>query len=137
MARPARLRVPDLFRLQRLLRHGHRPGPALRHRAAPELQQPVQGVSPSDFWRRWHMTLSLWLRDYLYITLGGNRCSPARRRVNVMATMVLGGLWHGANWTFAAWGAWHGVLLVAHQSTRAWDRMSPFWQRNVTFVLIT
>ncbi|PYN95630.1 MAG: hypothetical protein DMD91_24190 [Candidatus Rokuibacteriota bacterium] len=98
---------------------------------------PYKAVSPSDFWRRWHMTLSLWLRDYLYITLGGNRCSPARRRVNVMATMVLGGLWHGANWTFAAWGAWHGVLLVAHQSTRAWDRMSPFWQRNVTFVLIT
>jgi alginate O-acetyltransferase complex protein AlgI len=98
---------------------------------------PYKAVSPSDFWRRWHMTLSFWLRDYLYISLGGNRCSPARRRFNLMATMVLGGLWHGANWTFAAWGAWHGVLLVVHQATPAWARMPPFWQRNVTFLLVT
>jgi alginate O-acetyltransferase complex protein AlgI len=99
---------------------------------------PYQATSPSDFWRRWHMTLSFWLRDYLYITLGGNRCSPARRRFNLMATMVLGGLWHGANWTFAAWGTWHGLLLVMHQSLPAWERrLSPFWQRNLTFLLVT
>ena len=99
---------------------------------------PYRATSPSEFWRRWHMTLSFWLRDYLYITLGGNRCSPARRRFNVMATMVLGGLWHGANWTFAAWGTWHGLLLVAHQALPAWDRrLSPFWQRNLTFLLVT
>ena len=98
---------------------------------------PYQALSPRDFWRRWHMTLSSWLRDYLYIPLGGNRCSPARRRVNLMATMVLGGLWHGASWTFAAWGAWHGALLVLHQSLPAWDRLSPFWQRNLTFSLVT
>ena len=98
---------------------------------------PYKATSPSDFWRRWHMTLSAWLRDYLYITLGGNRCSPARRRVNLMATMVLGGLWHGANWTFAAWGTWHGLLLVLHHGLPAWERMSVFWQRNVTFALVT
>jgi alginate O-acetyltransferase complex protein AlgI len=98
---------------------------------------PYKALSPSDFWRRWHMTLSFWLRDYLYISLGGNRCSPARRRFNVMATMVLGGLWHGANWTFAAWGAWHGALLVLHQALPAWQRMSVFWQRNLTFLLVT
>jgi alginate O-acetyltransferase complex protein AlgI len=98
---------------------------------------PYKAVSPSDFWRRWHMTLSLWLRDYLYISLGGNRCSPARRRVNLMATMVVGGLWHGANWTFAAWGTWHGLLLVLHHACPAWDRrLSPFWQRNLTFLLV-
>jgi alginate O-acetyltransferase complex protein AlgI len=99
---------------------------------------PYKAVSPSDFWRRWHMTLSAWLRDYLYITLGGNRCSPARRRVNLMVTMVLGGLWHGANWTFAAWGTWHGLMLVAHQAGAArWERLPVAWQRNVTFLLMT
>jgi alginate O-acetyltransferase complex protein AlgI len=98
---------------------------------------PYKARSPSDFWRRWHMTLSAWLRDYLYISLGGNRCSPARRRFNLMATMVLGGLWHGANWTFAAWGTWHGLLLVLHHSLPAWDRISAFWQRNLTFLLVT
>ncbi|HEV8617051.1 MAG TPA: MBOAT family O-acyltransferase [Methylomirabilota bacterium] len=99
---------------------------------------PYKAVSPADFWRRWHMTLSRWLRDYLYIPLGGNRCSPARQRVNVLVTMVLGGLWHGAAWTFAAWGAWHGLLLVAHRALPGWSRaLGPFWQRNVTFILVT
>ena len=98
---------------------------------------PYKALSPSDFWRRWHMTLSAWLRDYLYISLGGNRCSPTRRRFNLMATMVLGGLWHGASWTFAAWGAWHGALLVVHQATPAWARLAPHWQRNLTFFFVT
>ena len=99
---------------------------------------PYKAHTPSDFWRRWHMTLSAWLRDYLYISLGGNRCSPARRRLNLMTTMVLGGLWHGASWTFAAWGAWHGLLLVAHQALPAWEtRLSAAAQRNLTFLLVT
>ena len=99
---------------------------------------PYKAASPSDFWRRWHMTLSAWLRDYLYITLGGNRCSPARRRVNLMTTMILGGLWHGANWTFAAWGTWHGLMLVLHQANaERWERLPVVWQRNVTFLLMT
>jgi alginate O-acetyltransferase complex protein AlgI len=98
---------------------------------------PFKAVSPRDFWRRWHMTLSSWLRDYLYITLGGNRCSPARQRFNLMATMVLGGLWHGASWAYAAWGAWHGVLLLIPSETSAWNRLSVGVQRNVTFLLVS
>src|SRR4029078_3721838 len=73
---------------------------------------PYQALNPSDFWRRWHISLSRWLRDYLYISLGGTRCSELRRNFNLMATMVLGGLWHGASWTFAIWGLYHGLLLV-------------------------
>jgi D-alanyl-lipoteichoic acid acyltransferase DltB (MBOAT superfamily) len=75
---------------------------------------PYRAVSVRDFWRRWHMTLSRFLRDYLYIPLGGNRCGPLRQAVNVVATMLLGGLWHGANWTFVAWGGLHGVALAVN-----------------------
>ncbi len=73
---------------------------------------PYQAKSIVDFWRRWHMTLSRFLRDYLYIPLGGNQKGAGRRYANLMATMLLGGLWHGAAWTFVIWGAMHGVLLV-------------------------
>lgn len=66
-----------------------------------------------DFWRRWHMTLSSWLRDYLYIPLGGSRRGPGRTYVNLMLTMTLGGLWHGASWNFVIWGVFHGVALAA------------------------
>ncbi len=72
---------------------------------------PYKAVSLQDFWRRWHMTLSRWLRDYLYIPLGGNRGSRGRTYRNLMLTMVLGGLWHGAAWTFVVWGAIHGGFL--------------------------
>ncbi len=72
---------------------------------------PYAAVGFSDFWRRWHITLSSWLRDYLYIPLGGNRHGARRTYVALMATMLLGGLWHGANWTFVAWGGLHGVYL--------------------------
>ena len=98
---------------------------------------PYKAASPREFWRRWHMTLSFWLRDYLYIPLGGNRCGAARRRVNVMATMMLGGMWHGAGWTFLAWGGWHGGLLVLHEAMPGWNRLPAFWQRNLTFLLVT
>lgn len=77
---------------------------------------PYKAVNIAEFWRRWHMTLSRFLRDYLYIPLGGNQKGPARRYVNLMATMVLGGLWHGASWTFVIWGALHGLALVLHQA---------------------
>jgi alginate O-acetyltransferase complex protein AlgI len=80
---------------------------------------PYQATSIIDFWRRWHMTLSRFLRDYLYIPLGGNRHGTWRRHVNLGLTMLLGGLWHGAAWTFVAWGAWHGVLLVLNHLWRA------------------
>ncbi|GAC1552287.1 MAG: MBOAT family protein [Beijerinckiaceae bacterium] len=76
---------------------------------------PYAATSIVDFWRRWHMTLSRFLRDYVYIPLGGNRHGPTRRYVNLMATMVLGGFWHGAGWTFLLWGTLHGLyLLIAH-----------------------
>jgi alginate O-acetyltransferase complex protein AlgI len=79
---------------------------------------PYKAASIADFWRRWHMTLSRFLRDYLYIPLGGNRKGPARRGINLMLTMLLGGLWHGAGWTFVCWGGLHGLYLLAH---RAWQ----------------
>jgi len=79
---------------------------------------PYRASSPSEFWRRWHMTLSAFLRDYLYIPLGGNRRGGARRYVNLMATMLLGGLWHGAAWTFVLWGGLHGLGLMVHHAWR-------------------
>jgi D-alanyl-lipoteichoic acid acyltransferase DltB (MBOAT superfamily) len=77
--------------------------------------EPYLSRNPAEFWQRWHLTLSRWLRDYLYIPLGGNRRGPARTYVNLMLTMVLGGLWHGASWNFVAWGGIHGLLLVVHR----------------------
>ena len=73
---------------------------------------PYRAVSITDFWRRWHISLSTFLRDYLYLPLGGNRKSVRRTYVNLAIVMLLGGLWHGANWTFIAWGAFHGALLI-------------------------
>jgi len=75
-------------------------------------RHPYIARSITEFWHRWHMTLSTWLRDYLYIPLGGNRRGPGRTYVNLALTMLLGGLWHGANWTFVVWGAWHGAGLA-------------------------
>jgi D-alanyl-lipoteichoic acid acyltransferase DltB (MBOAT superfamily) len=79
---------------------------------------PYAAVGFSDFWRRWHVTLSAWLRDYLYISLGGNRHGRARTYVNLALTMLLGGLWHGASWLFVLWGAAHGALLVLERLVR-------------------
>jgi alginate O-acetyltransferase complex protein AlgI len=79
---------------------------------------PYAAVGFTDFWRRWHITLSSWLRDYLYIPLGGNRKGTARTYVNLMLTMLLGGLWHGANWTFVVWGALHGFYLWVEKAFR-------------------
>jgi len=73
---------------------------------------PYISRSITEFWRRWHISLSTWLKDYLYIPLGGNRKGKVRTYINLLITMVLGGLWHGANWTFLLWGAWHGGLLA-------------------------
>ncbi len=77
---------------------------------------PYRAESITDFWRRWHISLSAWLRDYLYIPLGGNRISPRRTYVNLLLVMLLGGLWHGAAWTFVAWGAVHGLLLAVERA---------------------
>jgi D-alanyl-lipoteichoic acid acyltransferase DltB (MBOAT superfamily) len=80
---------------------------------------PYKAVNIVDFWRRWHMTLSRFLRDYLYISLGGNRRGTVRRYLNLFVTMLLGGLWHGAGWTFVLWGGLHGVYLVVNHGWRA------------------
>jgi D-alanyl-lipoteichoic acid acyltransferase DltB (MBOAT superfamily) len=77
---------------------------------------PYKAANIADFWRRWHITLSRFLRDYLYIALGGNRKGPSRRYVNLFLTMLLGGLWHGAGWTFVIWGALHGTYLIVNHA---------------------
>lgn len=94
------------------------------------IRLPVNFLSPYkspniiEFWRRWHITLSRFLRDYLYIPLGGNRVGPGRHWFNLFATMALGGLWHGAGWTFILWGAYHGLLLLVNHAFRS--AFSPF-----------
>jgi alginate O-acetyltransferase complex protein AlgI len=103
----------------------------LGYRLPPNFRAPILAGSLQDFWRRWHRTLSFWLRDYLYIPLGGNRGGRARTVINIIVTMVLGGLWHGAGWNFLVWGAMHGVgiggerLLGLHtRRLRAWPRIA-------------
>ena len=81
-------------------------------------RMPYSSTSVTEFWRRWHISLSTWLRDYLYISLGGNRHGATRTNVNLMLTMLLGGLWHGASWNFVIWGGLHGLGLVIHKAWR-------------------
>jgi alginate O-acetyltransferase complex protein AlgI len=98
---------------------------------------PYRSVNPSDFWRRWHISLSSCLRDYLYISMGGNRGSTFGTYRNLFLTMLIGGLWHGANWTFVLWGAYHGVLLIAYRLFGAqWDRLPKAPATALTFVLV-
>jgi len=77
---------------------------------------PYLSASPAEFWRRWHISLSTWLRDYLYIPLGGNKVGVSRTYANLIVVMLLGGLWHGASWTFVAWGLFHGIWLAVHRA---------------------
>ena len=91
----------------------------LGYRFPENFNQPYRSLSPQEFWRRWHISLSTWLRDYLYIPLGGSRHGMARTLLNLMITMVLGGLWHGANFTFLIWGFMHGLAMVANHLWRA------------------
>lgn len=110
-------------------------------------RRPYAALDLQDFWRRWHITLSFWLRDYLYIPLGGNRGSEWRVSLNILVTMLLGGLWHGASWTFVFWGGYHGVGQIIGRRRRAvrtarglpaepvdpWRRA---WARFVTFQVV-
>ena len=86
---------------------------------------PYLARDPSAFWRNWHISLSTWLRDYLYIPLGGNQGSRPRTYRNLLLTMLLGGLWHGAGWAYVIWGLFHGVLLSVHRFYREWRRAKP------------
>ncbi|MDQ7990334.1 MAG: MBOAT family protein [Candidatus Dactylopiibacterium sp.] len=107
----------------------------LGYRFPLNFDSPYVSASPQEFWRRWHISLSTWLRDYLYIPLGGSRRGEARARLNVFVTMLLGGLWHGAAWNFVAWGAWHGLLLAGH---RVWDGVwrvrDDAWRRSTAWL---
>lgn len=97
---------------------------------------PYAAVGFADFWRRWHITLSTWLRDYLYISMSGNRVSTARTFVNLMLTMLIGGLWHGASWLFVLWGGVHGILLVGERVLRSrCGDFAMFNTRAATFLL--
>jgi len=99
---------------------------------------PYKAVSPSDFWKRWHITLSEWIRDYVYIPLGGNRGSPRRVLATLVVTMGLGGLWHGASWTFVVWGLYHGILLaIYHHNRVAMDAYPVVMRRGLTFLAAT
>ena len=81
---------------------------------------PYRSLNVTEFWHRWHISLSTWLRDYIYIPLGGNRKGKVRQHFNLMVTMLLGGLWHGAAWTFVVWGAGHGIALCVHKLCKPW-----------------
>lgn len=88
----------------------------LGYRFKDNFNAPFKSQSPTEFWRRWHISLSTWLRDYIYIPLGGNRKGQARQYGNLLTTMVIGGLWHGASWMYVIWGAYHGLLLTGHKA---------------------
>jgi len=100
---------------------------------------PYASIGFSDFWRRWHISLSSWLRDYLYIPIGGNRKGNIRTYANLMTTMLLGGLWHGASWTFVVWGGLHGLYLSLHKlmMERDWPRWPSLLAGLVTFHAVT
>jgi D-alanyl-lipoteichoic acid acyltransferase DltB (MBOAT superfamily) len=98
---------------------------------------PYKALSIQDFWRRWHITLSRFLRDYIYIPLGGNRLGSFRTYANLMATFILGGLWHGAGWTFIFWGFLHGGALVVHRLWQKFDiKLNHFLAWFITFNFI-
>ena len=95
-------------------------GLAFGFRWPENFDRPYLATSIQEFWARWHMTLSRFLKDYLYIPLGGNRRGTLRTHINLLATMLLGGLWHGAAWSFMIWGGLHGIFLIIH---RLWSRL--------------
>ncbi|MBF0380251.1 MAG: MBOAT family protein [Magnetococcales bacterium] len=102
---------------------------------------PYKATNIADFWQRWHITLSRFLRDYLYIPLGGNRVGWLRHRFNLMTVMLLGGMWHGAGWTFLLWGGMHGLYLIIHQwycRIKKPSHKSSAWRgRTLTFLVVT
>lgn len=90
-------------------------GKTLGFELTENFRRPYFSYSVTDFWRRWHISLSTWLKDYIYIPLGGSRCSKARNYFNIIVTFLVSGIWHGANWTFIIWGLWHGVAQVVEK----------------------
>ena len=113
----------------------------LGFRLMQNFRQPYLACSVGEFWHRWHISLSTWFKDYLYIPLGGNRVGRIRQYVNLMVTFVVSGLWHGANWTFLCWGALHGGLLCLEKrlgiGRRTYHGLSRLWHWLLTFVLVS
>jgi D-alanyl-lipoteichoic acid acyltransferase DltB (MBOAT superfamily) len=108
----------------------------LGYRFPDNFNNPYRSATPQEFWRRWHISLSTWLREYLFIPLGGSRSGQLRTLMSLMLTMLLGGLWHGAAWNFIIWGAWHGLLLCVH---RVWDQYwttrDDAWRSSTTWLI--
>ena len=114
----------------------------LGYRFMDNFDSPFKSQNPTEFWRRWHISLSSWLRDYLYIPMGGSRSGRLRSRLNLLNTMVIGGLWHGASWMFLIWGAWNGLLLILHKELKAIFTFKLFYNsfkntRKVFNIIIT
>jgi alginate O-acetyltransferase complex protein AlgI len=111
----------------------------LGYKLSQNFNMPYLAVNVSDFWRRWHISLSSWLRDYLFIPLGGSRHGARLTAENLIVTMTLGGLWHGANWTFVGWGVYHGTLLVLHRGLqricKSWPLLDGVFQSVVGTVV--
>ncbi|HUJ03778.1 MAG TPA: MBOAT family O-acyltransferase, partial [Rhizomicrobium sp.] len=114
----------------------------LGYRLPANFRAPMLAGTMQEFWRRWHITLSRWLRDYLYISMGGNRLGKPRALLNILVTMLLGGLWHGAGWSFVAWGAMQGIGLAAervlglnHKPDGLWRRL-PWWLATQLWVTL-
>lgn len=97
----------------------------LGYKLAKNFNMPYLAANVSEFWRRWHISLSSWLRDYLFIPIGGSRGTERQTCRNLLVTMALGGLWHGANWTFVVWGILHGLLLIVHRAFQRFCRQRP------------
>ena len=91
-------------------------GKTLGFELTENFRRPYFAVSVTDFWRRWHISLSTWLKDYVYIPMGGSRCSKGRNYWNIFVTFLVSGIWHGANWTFIIWGIWHGVFQIMEKA---------------------
>ena len=91
-------------------------GKTLGFELTENFRRPYFAVSVTDFWRRWHISLSTWLKDYVYIPLGGSRCSKLRIYWNIFVTFLVSGIWHGANWTFIVWGIWHGLFQIVEKA---------------------
>lgn len=115
-------------------------GKTLGFDLAENFHRPYFSYSITDFWRRWHISLSTWLKDYIYIPLGGSRCSKFRNYANILITFLVSGIWHGANWTFVIWGIWHGVCQVIekmlHQQQCPYGVIGKAVKIGVTFLLV-
>ena len=135
----AALYAADLFRFFRLFGHGHWPGPDVRLPFPRELQSiPTQRVSVTEFWRRWHISLSSWFREYVYIPLGGNRHGALKQLRNLLIVWMLTGIWHGASWNFVVWGLYFGVWLALEKFVlRRWlDKLPRFFQHVYTMLIV-